>query len=81
MSAIRSYYAIERAIIASTQYVAGPSRLPKDDEDYFPHTVYGQSKVVTEQLTRAANLACAWTLVRPTNIWGPWHMRYRNNFV
>jgi nucleoside-diphosphate-sugar epimerase len=64
-------------IVVSSQYVAGPSRLPENDEDYFPHTVYGQSKVITEQLTRQANLGCVWTLVRPTNIWGPWHMRYR----
>jgi nucleoside-diphosphate-sugar epimerase len=54
--------------------------LPQSDEDYFPETVYGQSKVITEQLTRTANLKCCWTIVRPTNIWGPWHLRYRREF-
>jgi nucleoside-diphosphate-sugar epimerase len=77
LNAIRNTPSIERVIIVSSQYVAGPSRLPEHDEDYFPVTIYGQSKVITEQLTRKANLGCVWTLVRPTNIWGPWHMRYR----
>ena len=72
---------IEHAIITSSQYVVGPQHgLPKHDEDYGPHTVYGHSKVITEQLTRAATLPCPWTLVRPANIWGPWHMRYRSEF-
>lgn len=78
LDVVRKTSSVERAIFVSTQYVAGPGRLPQDDEDYFPHTVYGQSKVITEQLVRNANLGCAWTLVRPTNIWGPWHMRYRD---
>jgi nucleoside-diphosphate-sugar epimerase len=77
LNAIKNTSSIERVIIVSTQYVAGPGRLPEHDEDYFPHTVYGQSKVITEQLTRQANLDCIWTMVRPTNIWGPWHLRYR----
>lgn len=77
LNAIKKTSSIERVIIVSTQYVAGPSRLPEHDEDYFPVTVYGQSKVITEQLTREANLDCIWTMVRPTNIWGPWHLRYR----
>lgn len=77
LDAIAKTLSIERVIIVSTQYVAGPGRLPEHDEDYFPHTVYGQSKVITEQLTRKMDLKCTWTFVRPTNIWGPWHLRYR----
>ena len=77
LQAIRQTPSVERVIIVSTQYVCGPGRLPQNDEDFFPHTVYGQSKVVTEQLTRQAGLKCIWTIVRPTNIWGPWHFRYR----
>jgi nucleoside-diphosphate-sugar epimerase len=77
LNAIKNTGSVERAIIVSTQYVCGPGRLPEHDEDYFPHTVYGQSKVITEQLTRKADLTCVWTLVRPTNIWGPWHFRYQ----
>ncbi|MFZ4773880.1 MAG: NAD-dependent epimerase/dehydratase family protein [Terrimicrobiaceae bacterium] len=80
LSAVAATPSVKRAIIVSSQYVAGPSRLPVGDEDYFPHTVYGQSKVITEQLTREANLPCCWTLVRPTNVWGPWHWRYPQEF-
>ncbi len=80
LSAIKACPSVKRAVIISSQYVSGPSRLPTDDEDYFPHTVYGQSKVITEQLTRAAKLNCCWTLLRPTNVWGPWHWRYPQEF-
>jgi nucleoside-diphosphate-sugar epimerase len=78
LNAIKACSSVERAIITSSQYVCGPEHFPKTDTDYGPHTVYGQSKVITEQLTREANLDCIWTLTRPENIWGPWHMRYRS---
>lgn len=80
LDAIKATPSIERAVITSTQFVCGPGPLPRGDEDYFPATIYGQSKVITEQLTRAASLPCCWTIIRPTNVWGPWHMRYRREF-
>lgn len=80
LEAIRATSSVRRAIITSSQFVCAPGRLPESDTDYFPETVYGQSKVITEQLTREANLSCCWTVIRPTNIWGPWHMRYRREF-
>ena len=67
-------------LMCSSQFVCGPGRLPVHDEDYFPATVYGQSKVITEQETRRAELNCEWVMVRPTNIWGPWHPRYPQEF-
>ncbi|MEM1059844.1 MAG: NAD(P)-dependent oxidoreductase [Verrucomicrobiota bacterium] len=80
LAAIQATPSVRRAVITSSQFVCGPGRLPEHDEDYFPHTVYGQSKVETEQLTRASNLDCCWTLIRPTNIWGPYHARYGKEF-
>jgi len=80
LAAIKACPSVQRALIVSSQYVAGSSRLPSGDEDYFPHTIYGQSKVITEQLTRKACLPCCWTIVRPTNVWGPWHPRYPQEF-
>ncbi len=77
LGAIRATPGIERVIITSSQYVCGPGYVPQHDEDYAPHTIYGQSKVVTEQLTRQSGWEGCWTLIRPTNIWGPWHLRYR----
>jgi len=68
---------LERVLVTSSQYVCRPGHSPTSDEDYCPHTVYGWSKVETERATRRASLKCPWVIVRPTNIWGPWHMRYR----
>jgi nucleoside-diphosphate-sugar epimerase len=80
LNAIRATLSVERAIITSSQFVCAPGPLPKSDTDYFPETIYGQSKVITEKLTREANLPICWTIIRPTNIWGPWHLRYRREF-
>jgi GlcNAc-P-P-Und epimerase len=80
LEAIRATPSVQRAIVTSSQFVCAPGRLPKNDTDYFPETVYGESKVITENLTREANLSACWTIIRPTNIWGPWHMRYRREF-
>jgi nucleoside-diphosphate-sugar epimerase len=79
--AIKATPSIVRVVITSTQYVHRPGHIPTDDYDCEPHTVYGQSKVVTERLTRQACLDCTWTIVRPTNIWGPWHMRHRSELL
>ena len=71
---------IQNAIITSTQYVykSKSHPFPSSDEQYKYHLTYGESKVITEKLTRSANLKCNWTIIRPANIWGPWHMRYPN---
>ncbi|MHC4165666.1 MAG: NAD-dependent epimerase/dehydratase family protein [Planctomycetota bacterium] len=81
IAAIKATPGITRAVITSTQYVHGPGHIPTDDHDCEPHTVYGQSKVIAEGLTRQADLDCTWTIVRPTNIWGPWHMRHRSELL
>jgi len=80
LDAVRATSSVQRAIITSSQFVCAPGRLPTSDTDYFPETTYGESKVITEELTRKANLPCCWTIIRPTNIWGPWHLRYRREF-
>jgi len=80
LEAIKASDSVRRAIITSSQFVCGPGYQPRHDEDFHPVTVYGQSKVITEQLTRRAGLKCCWTIVRPTNIWGPWHPRYPQEF-
>lgn len=80
LDAVRDTPSVQRIIITSSQFVCAPGRLPASDTDYFPETIYGQSKVITEKLTRDANLPICWTIIRPTNIWGPWHMRYRREF-
>jgi nucleoside-diphosphate-sugar epimerase len=71
---------IVNAVFTSSQYVVGPGALPAGDQDYRPHTIYGESKVQAEKAIRTTNLNITWTIVRPTNVWGPWHPRYPNEF-
>lgn len=80
LAAIKVTPSIGRVLMTSSQFVCGPGFAPRYDEDFHPVTVYGQSKVISEQLTREAGLPCLWTIVRPTNVWGPWHRRYQREF-
>lgn len=80
LESIKSTLSVKQVIITSTQFVNQYHGSPKHDEDFAPHTVYGESKVLTEQLTRNADLKCVWTIIRPTNIWGPRHPRYVKEF-
>lgn len=74
LEAIQETPGIQRVIITSSQHVRKPgSGIPQQDSDYVPHGPYGESKVITEQLTRSAKLSCEWVIIRPTTIWGPYH--------
>ena len=82
ISAIKECNSVKRVIFTSTQYVFRPGdKQPSNDQDFNPHTEYGQSKVLNELAVRNADLECIWTIIRPTNIWGPWHLRYRDQFL
>jgi len=82
INAIKLCCSIEKIVFTSTQYVYRPGVTgPENDEDYNPHTEYGQSKVLNEIAVRNAELKQCWTIIRPTNIWGPWHLRYRDQFL
>ena len=77
---IKKHDYIKHALFASTQYVYKDKVIPlglKDDA-YAPHTVYGISKKIDEEYIRSSNMKCKWTIFRPCNVWGPWHMRYPN---
>lgn len=80
LEAVKGCSSVKCLMVTSSQYVCGPGRQPENDGDYFPHTVYGWSKVETEKLTRAAGLTCDWILIRPVNIWGAYHDRYSKEF-
>jgi nucleoside-diphosphate-sugar epimerase len=72
IQAIRRNGRVQRVVCTSTQLVCRVGYQPRSDEDYNPTTVYGQSKVKTEQIWRQADGAgTTWCLVRPTTIWGP----------
>ena len=78
LEVIKACPSIERVVITSTQFVCEAGYQPKNDLDFKPFTLYGETKRRTEMATREAGLACAWTIIRPTTIWGPYSLRYRD---
>jgi nucleoside-diphosphate-sugar epimerase len=71
MGVLRSLPSVERVIVTSTQHVRRPgSAPPASDVDFLPYKPYGESKVLTEEITRASDLACTWCIIRPTTVWG-----------
>lgn len=77
---IKKHEYIKHALFASTQYVYKDMVTPfgLTDDSYAPHTVYGISKKMDEEYIRKSGMKCKWTIFRPCNVWGPWHMRYPN---
>lgn len=73
---------LDRVIFASSMLVCPLGYQPQGEQDYCPTTLYGESKVVGERLVRSlATGRFAWTIVRPTSLWGPWFgVPYRNFF-
>lgn len=72
ISAIRQTPSVKRCIFTSSQLVCRVGYVPRDELDYRPNTLYGQSKVLTEQIVRAENGGgIEWCLTRPTTVWGP----------
>ena len=80
LDAINKVGSVKRAIFASSMYVCEPGYMPKDFEDYAPHTLYGESKVETEKIIKAADPNYTWSIIRPTSIWGPWFGEPYNRF-
>lgn len=64
---------LQRVIFTSSMYVCQPGYIPKNYDDYKPHTLYGESKVKGELLVKSINdSSYSWVIIRPTSIWGPW---------
>lgn len=73
LEAVKETESVRRVIITSSQLVCRVGYVPRDDLDYCPNTLYGQSKVLTEQITREMDGGGKeWCLTRPTTVWGPW---------
>lgn len=70
----------ERFVLVSSQFVLAPGAAFTTETDYAPHTAYGHSKVAAERWLRDKSPELIWTIVRPTNVWGPWHLRYQREF-
>jgi len=82
LEAISSVDSIVKTIFASSMLVCKAGYKPVNYNDYKPTTIYGESKVASEEYIKA-NLAINsnWNIIRPTSIWGPWFgTPYRNFF-
>ena len=72
---------LRKILITSSMLVCHTGYYPKDQFDYAPTTLYGKSKVKTEEIVWANKPKCDWAILRPTSIWGPWFgVPYRNFF-
>jgi GlcNAc-P-P-Und epimerase len=73
IAAIERAGTVRRVVYASTRFVFNHGVVPRGDYDYSPHTVYGESKVKSEEIVRSQPTGCVpWVIIRPTSIWGPW---------
>lgn len=73
IEAVRQSPTIRRAIYTSSQLVCRVGYVPKSETDYCPNTLYGESKVLTEKITRDMDGGGKeWCIVRPTTVWGPY---------
>jgi nucleoside-diphosphate-sugar epimerase len=74
ISTIQVTPSMTRAVYTSSQLVCRVGHVPRQEDEYLPDTVYGQSKVETERIVRSRSGSnVTWCLVRPTTVWGP-HM-------
>ena len=80
LDALENVPCLKRVVFASSMYVCEPGYMPKDFEDYAPHTLYGESKVETEKRIKERNPEYTWSIIRPTSIWGPWFGEPYNKF-
>lgn len=82
ITAIRLTPSIKRAIWTSSQLVCRVGYIPCNDTDYTADTLYGQSKVRTEQIVREQDGAGReWCLARPTTVWGPGMSAHYQRFL
>lgn len=73
LNALEEVPTLRQAIFASSMYVCYPGYVPKNFDDYAPHTLYGESKVITEKIIKEKNPSnYTWSIIRPTSIWGPY---------
>lgn len=72
---------LRKIIVTSSMLVCHAGYYPKNQNDYAPTTVYGESKVVTEKNVWEKPPVCDWAIIRPTSIWGEWfRIPYRSFF-
>lgn len=82
IEAVRQTPSISRAIWTSSQLVCRVGYVPKNDTDCTADTLYGKSKIRTEEIVRNADGAGReWCLTRPTTVWGPGMSAHYQRFL
>ncbi|SFP69992.1 Nucleoside-diphosphate-sugar epimerase [Bradyrhizobium sp. Ghvi] len=82
VEAIRRTPSVQRAIWTSSQLVCRVGYVPTSDTDYKADTLYGKSKVRTEEIVRSTDGAGReWCLARPTTVWGPGMSAHYQRFL
>ena len=73
IEAVKENSGVERIVFVSSMLVTRPGHVPRADDEYSPHTLYGESKVLMEKRIRqAGELPFSWCILRPPPVWGPW---------
>ncbi|MEE3229026.1 MAG: NAD(P)-dependent oxidoreductase [Chloroflexota bacterium] len=82
VAAVQSTSSVVRCVYTSTQLVCRPGYVPQNNKDWQPHTKYGESKVLGEQIVYKNNGGGkSWCIVRPTTVWGPGMNKHYQNFI
>ena len=67
------YKSIEKVLFTSSLLVCENGYIPINHDDYCPPNLYGESKMIGEQLVKDSKIEnFKWSIVRPTSVWGPW---------
>ncbi len=70
--AVRRTPSVKRVIYTSSQLVCEVGHVPASDTEYCANTIYGESKVRTEEIVREEDGGgVEWCIARPTTVWGP----------
>ena len=71
MNITKKLPSLKKILITSSMLVCRAGYKPKDQFDFTPTTIYGESKVITENNVWLNKPLCDWAILRPTSIWGP----------
>lgn len=63
---------LKKVLFTSSLLVCANGYVPKDEFEYCPPNLYGESKAIGERYVRELAKNFSWVIVRPTSIWGPW---------
>lgn len=73
---------VKRVIFTSTQLISEIGHQVKSIEECRPHTYYGKSKLIGEQLIHGfQDKNYTWSIVRPTTVWGPGMNAHYQRFI